>query len=70
MSDLGPEITIEDQIEEARREHKFRQWVYSRAVAEKRMNSRLADRRIAVMARIIKTLEEVRQEEISGRFFP
>ena len=59
MPDLLP-VTLDDMIEELRRECQMRREVYGRACREGRMNRRRADRRIDVMDAALAFLEEQR----------
>lgn len=59
MSDLLP-ITIDEQIAEAEREVAMRRRVYAQWVSHGRMTQRKADRQIAVMEQIAKTLIELK----------
>ena len=57
-------VSLADMIAEVRRECTTRRRVYDRLVAEKKMNRRLADRRIDVMdALLVRLLDEQLQEE-------
>jgi hypothetical protein len=51
-------VTLEDMVSEVRRECMVRRQVYSRLVAEQKMNKRLADRRIDVMDALLAYLEQ------------
>lgn len=53
-----PSVTLDQMIEEIRRECEARRVVFSRLVAIGRMNRRQADRRIDVMDAILKYLED------------
>lgn len=64
MSDLLP-VTLDDMIAEVKRECQKRREVYGRAVQERRMNARLANRRIDVMDAVLKYLEQM-QERMSS----
>lgn len=57
-----PSITLDDMISEVRRECGYRRYVYGRAVKERRMNSRAADRRIDVMDAVLNFLEAQQNE--------
>jgi hypothetical protein len=57
MADLFP-VTLDDMIEEVRREAKMRREVYHRLVQDRKMNKRIADRRIDVMDAVLRYLEE------------
>jgi hypothetical protein len=51
-------VTLEDMIAEVRRECQQRRHVYDRLVRERKMNRRLADRRIDVMDALLAYLEK------------
>jgi hypothetical protein len=55
----GPRVPIEEQVEAARRELKYRERVYPRRVEAGQMTQRLADTQLRAMRAIIETLEEV-----------
>lgn len=61
MSNLLGEITIEDQIVCVRREIGMRKRVYPRWVENGKMKMDQADREIAVMEAVLKTLEYLRK---------
>lgn len=61
MSNLLGEITIEDQIACVRREIGMRKRVYPRWVENGKMKINQADREIAVMEAVLKTLEYLRK---------
>lgn len=64
MGDLLPyPVSIDDMIEEVRRECQTRRYVYGRACSEGRMNRRLADRRIDVMDAVLQRLERERNHD-------
>jgi hypothetical protein len=56
-------VSIDDMIEEVRRECQQRRFVYGNACREGRMNRRRADRRIDVMDAVLKHLEGAREHE-------
>lgn len=53
---MSAPITLDDMIDEVRRELVYRQRVYARLVAEQKMNSRQRDRRIDVMEAVLAHL--------------
>jgi hypothetical protein len=59
MPDLLP-VSMEEMIEEVRREAAMRRRVYSDLVTKGRMNRRLADRRIDIMDALLAYLEQRR----------
>jgi cbb3-type cytochrome oxidase cytochrome c subunit len=59
--DLLP-VTLDDMISEVSRECRMRREVYSRAARERRMNRRMADRRIDVMDAILVYLQRLKAE--------
>lgn len=63
MSDLFP-ITLQEMIEEVAREGIKRRQVYPRLVAEKKLNRRMADRRIDIIDAL---LEHLKAERDAGR---
>lgn len=64
MSDLFPNappaVSIDDQITCVKREIGYRQHVYGRQVAAKKMTQALADKQIALMQAVLATLEKVK----------
>jgi hypothetical protein len=62
MSDLYP-VSLDDMVEEVRRECQSRRFAFGIACREGRMNRRRADRRIDVMDAVLKRLEEEREHE-------
>ena len=56
-------VSLDDMIEEVRRECAMRRDVFGRACREGRMNRRRADRRIEVMDAILKHLEGERDHD-------
>jgi hypothetical protein len=56
VDDLLP-VMVEDMIAEVRRECAMRRQVYGRLVADRKMNKRLANRRIDVMDALLAYLE-------------
>ena len=62
MSDLL-RVSLDDMIEEIKRECQMRREVYGRACREGRMNRRRANWRIDVMDAVLKRLEGEREHE-------
>lgn len=58
-----PTITIAEQLAAAERELKLRLRVYARRVEAKQMTQKLADREIAAMKAIVKTLAGLAETE-------
>jgi hypothetical protein len=58
MTETVP-ISIDDQVEAARREVRQRERVYPRFIANGKMTQAAADREVARMKAIVKTLEDV-----------
>lgn len=58
-----PRITLQEQIECAKREISMRKWVYPSRVNQGKMNQVKADHEIAAMEAILRTLEELAQRE-------
>jgi hypothetical protein len=56
-------VSLDDMIEEIRRECAMRRDVYGRACREGRMNRRRADWRIRVMDEVLQRLEGIREHE-------
>ena len=61
MAELLP-VDLQDMREECRRELNMRRLVYSQLVRERRMNRRLADRRIDIMAAVVALLDRLISE--------
>ena len=62
MAELFP-VDLQDMREECQRELDMRKRVYSDAVSHKRMNRRLADRRIDIMAAVVALLDRLITEQ-------
>jgi hypothetical protein len=61
MADLFP-VDLQDMREECARELDTRKVFYHRAVLERRMNRRQADRRIDIMAAVVALLDRLISE--------
>lgn len=62
ITELPFPITLDEMVDEVRRECTMRRDVYGRLVAAHKMNRRTADRRIDVMDQVLKQLERLRDE--------
>jgi hypothetical protein len=69
MGELFP-ITIDDLIEEARREAIMRRSVYDRQVSARRMSVSSADRKINLMEAIGAVLRAVRDKGLADQLVP
>lgn len=59
MGDLLP-VSLEDMIEEVRRELRMRRQVYPRLVEQKRLADSQAQYRVRVLGAVAKLLDEIR----------
>lgn len=66
MAELFP-VDLRDMREECQRELDQRKRVYSDAVSHKRMNARLAARRIDIMAAVVALLDRLITEQGRGK---
>ncbi|HEY2244026.1 MAG TPA: hypothetical protein VGH47_07375 [Xanthobacteraceae bacterium] len=58
-----PTITVHDKLKCARRELKYRQFVYPRRVAENKMAQSEADKELAVMSAIVDDYDKSADEQ-------
>lgn len=62
MDDLLP-ITLDQEIDELKRELRLREVVYARLIEQKRLKPQLASRRMRIMESAIKRLEGLKNAQ-------
>lgn len=65
MADLFPDsplaVSIDDQIDEVRKEINYRKHVYMRLVDKKKLTLATADKKIAIMRAVLQTLQQLKE---------